>query len=91
MERRRGLHGNRVVRGRREGVRTIAGADRNRFRDADPNSAPELLTQNSYFEDGLDDWTYNQYVTLCDASDPDAPCVRLRMFGEIRQAFQSPD
>jgi hypothetical protein len=37
VERRRGLHGNRVVRGRREGVRTIAGADRNAH--ADPNSA----------------------------------------------------
>ena len=38
----------------------------------------------------MDDWTYNQYVTLCDGSDSDAPCVRLRMFGEIRQTFESP-
>ena len=27
---------------------------------------------------------------LCDAGDPDAPCVRLRLFGEIQQAFESP-
>jgi hypothetical protein len=56
----------------------------------EPQPQPELLTQNPFFEDGLDYWTYNQYVTLCDESDPDAPCVRLRMFGEIRQTFESP-
>jgi hypothetical protein len=32
----------------------------------------------------------NQYVTLCDESDPDAPCIRLRMFGEIKQTFEMP-
>jgi len=55
-----------------------------------PGSEPELLTQNSFFEQGLDYWTNNQYVTLCDTGDPEAPCVRLRLFGEIRQTFESP-
>jgi hypothetical protein len=35
-------------------------------------------------------WTFNQGVALCDAGAPDAPCVRLRLFGEIQQAFESP-
>jgi hypothetical protein len=49
------------------------------------------LTLNPYFDDvGLDDWVVNQWATLCSASDPYAPCVRLGIFGEIKQTFEMP-